>query len=86
MCELNDNGEYQVTELKLINNKFGDSIVASLDSKFFVYLPKRATTAIREDLSALLKLNKVIEEEQNLYIGYLGGQYNKFKFFIKEKL
>ncbi|XP_014299141.1 uncharacterized protein LOC106693966 [Microplitis demolitor] len=84
MGELNVDGEYQGTKLKLINTKFGDSIVASLGNQFSVYLLKRATTAIRDDSTLLPSLNQIVEE-QNLFIRYLGGKNNKFEFLVKEQ-
>ncbi|XP_057339439.1 uncharacterized protein LOC130676946 [Microplitis mediator] len=81
ISELNVNGEYQVTKLKLASVKSKPSFEASLNNEFCVDLPWHTTAAIHEDLSVLQTLNELIDE-RNLFIRYLGGQHDMLQLFM----
>lgn len=79
ITELNQQKTYKVTNIKLVNTKFGERIVASIEGEFNIFLPARIAKNLQEDEQQMELLNKAIAENV-LHLRYLGGKYNNCEF------
>ncbi|KAK0071592.1 hypothetical protein PV325_012470 [Microctonus aethiopoides] len=81
--ELKDESLYPVTSVKRVNTKFGQSIIATINDEFNVFLPKRITEFLLKDDNVY---NRISEASTNskLTIHYIGGKYHQCEFQYEE--
>ncbi|CAG5079599.1 Protein of unknown function [Cotesia congregata] len=81
LTDLTVNNEYRISELKIVNTKFGPRIIAIIDDLYVVFLPAR-TAKLLKDPEDIKKFN-VAALKKELFLLYLGGQFNNFEFLRK---
>ncbi|KAK0070989.1 hypothetical protein PV325_013727 [Microctonus aethiopoides] len=80
--ELKGESQNPVTSVKMVKTKFGQSIIATINDEFTVFLPKRNTEFLLKD-----ELYKQISEAANnfkLTLHYIGGKYPQCEFQYEE--
>uniref|UniRef100_A0A6V7L7C7 Uncharacterized protein n=1 Tax=Bracon brevicornis TaxID=1563983 RepID=A0A6V7L7C7_9HYME len=71
MMELNPELQYKITNSRSVKTKFGDSVVATLDDEFTVFLPSRLSKLILTDKKMREEMEQAITGG-NLRLKYLG--------------
>ncbi|KAK0075572.1 hypothetical protein PV326_011462, partial [Microctonus aethiopoides] len=66
--------KYKVTEMKTVKTKFGESIVATMNEEFNVFLPSRTVKLLLKEREQY-KLLADAATNGTLAIHYIGGQY-----------
>lgn len=77
--DLQVQGNYTVSDIRLINTKYGDRYVAEIKSEFNIFLPARVVRAFQQNTAMFEELMKTARAGQ-LSIKYLGGNLNGIEF------
>ncbi|KAK0169492.1 hypothetical protein PV327_011537 [Microctonus hyperodae] len=75
--------KYKVTEMKTVKTKFGESIVATMNEEFNVFLPSKTVKLLLKEREQY-KLLADAATNGTLTIHYIGGQYSEFEFINVE--
>ena len=75
--DLNKGQLYMVTSLKDVTTKYGQKVVAELESQFDVFMPKRVSEALQQDEEFYFKLQDAANKCE-LFIKYHGGSSVEF--------
>ena len=59
LADLSQNVKLMVTQLKYVTTKYGNKVVAELDSEFEVFLPKRVSSDLVQDEKFFFELAAV---------------------------
>lgn len=80
LSDLDINTTYEVTNLKFLNTKYGEQVVADIEKTFSIFLPARTNHVLRNDTEDLFA--KMVESSHNHGLGIrcLGGKYNRLEF------
>lgn len=79
LMDLDIGKDYKVTELKMVQSKFGSQVVVGIDNAFSVFLPTRISNAFQNDRQQYQQMIETCTDN-HLYIRYIGGKYNQFEF------
>lgn len=76
--------EYYITDLKSVQTKFGERIIAEITEEYIIFLPARITGVFKQD-GELFKGTQQAAHQRQLVLIYHGGKYNSIEFRHKEK-
>ncbi|KAK0073289.1 hypothetical protein PV326_013561 [Microctonus aethiopoides] len=83
--ELESNVEYDVTNIKTVNTKFGQRIIMTFNNEFDGFLPQRIVKFLLDDIEEYTQIVGGIEH-QNLIMHYIGGKYGACEFYTGEEI
>ncbi|XP_057337267.1 ras-related protein Rab-28-like isoform X2 [Microplitis mediator] len=83
MTDLEENKEYKVSSIRLVDNAKCKTVVASLNDENNIFLPTRTAKILMENPEQIELMNTAAMANK-LYIFYIGTQYCKFEFISKE--
>ncbi|CAG5093168.1 Protein of unknown function [Cotesia congregata] len=82
LSDLTIGNEYQITNVKKVNTKYGARVIATVGKEFNIFLPKRTSAAIIEDPQQFEQLTNAISNN-NIYFLYHGGQYHDIEIIFR---
>lgn len=81
--DLEQNREYYITDLKTVQTKFGERILAEIIEEYVVFLPARLNEVFKENGEIFKELLSIAHRGRLILI-YHGGKYNSVEFKKKE--
>lgn len=79
LTDLTVEGDYIITDIRLLKTRYGDRYVADIKGEFTVFLPARVVHAFEENSALFEELLKTARAGQ-LAMKYLGGKLNGIEF------
>lgn len=79
LSELTQQSDYQITDMRAVETKFGKRIIVDVRDEFAVFLPARLAKVFHEDNVTFMKMIETAHNGQ-LYMNYFGGKYNSVEF------
>ncbi|KAK0073008.1 hypothetical protein PV326_013878 [Microctonus aethiopoides] len=83
--ELQLNTEYNVTDMKKVNTKFGERIIMTFNNEIVVFLPLRIVKFLLNNVEEYTQIVRGIEH-QNMIMHYIGGKYGACEFYTGEEI
>lgn len=85
LAELTVEKEYNVTNVRRVQTKWGVRIIIELENEFSCFLPVRFAKLFDEDDALLQQMISVVQEKKNLIMQYYGGQCHNIEFKEAQK-
>jgi hypothetical protein len=82
MSELEVGKKYDVTVVKIVNTRYDERVVATINDEFVIFLPARIGKFLKENPDQLTQMVDA-SREKRLQMLYHGGQYNRCEFCYK---
>lgn len=78
--DLQVEGDYFISDIRMIKTKYGDRYIAEIQSEFTVFLPARVIKAFQQNSTMFEELLKSVRAGQ-LSMRYIGGNLNGIEFY-----